>query len=160
MYAISFTMCMPTSPSAFVCSHVTKIKFYFHHGWLPLQVRDALLTRNAGADFEHLILSRLGVMRQAERLAWASRVDSLPAGICSITLLDLAEATAMRYCLSFYRRPVITTACVKPLHDGHGSIATQGPTAAWGPCTLAAGWLSCSSQQGTATVIAIPEASV
>ena len=78
-----------------------KSSYTFHHGWLPLQVRDALLTRNAGADFEHLILSRLGVMRQAERLAWASRVDSVPAGICSITLLDLAEATAMRYCLSF-----------------------------------------------------------
>jgi len=64
-----------------------------------LQVRDALLARNAGTHFQHLILSRHGVMRQAERLAWASRVDSLPAGICSITLLDLAEAMAIRYCL-------------------------------------------------------------
>ena len=80
---------------------VSQKSSFTYHGWLPLQVRDALLARNAGAGFEYLILSRLGVMRQAERLAWASRVDSLPAGICSITLLDLVEATAMRYGLSF-----------------------------------------------------------
>lgn len=52
-----------------------------------------MLASSSGDGYRRIVVSRLGAMPGEEEHAWRRSLGSLPAGISSVVVLELAEAT-------------------------------------------------------------------
>ena len=71
-----------------------------------LQVRDAMLASSSGDGYRRIVVSRLGAMPGTEEHAWRRSLSSLSAGVGSMVVLELAEAST-RWAASAYAQAEI-----------------------------------------------------
>ena len=98
-------------PGGEACSRIDFAAMLFMHcpsaEWDGcLQVRDAMLASSSGDGYRRIVVSRLGAMPGKEEHAWRRSLGSLSAGVSSMVVLELAEAT-MRWAASAYAQAEI-----------------------------------------------------